>query len=443
MRTDVEVASALDAVCRFLRRYVVFSLQEQSTVVALWVAHTYCLAAFDTTCYLIISSAEKRSGKSLLLDLLELLVLNPWRVALPSESVLFRKMADVPTVLFDEIDAVFGPKASNYEGLRALLNSGYRRGTKVPRCVGEGSKMRVEDFEVFSAKALAGIGQPPDTVADRGVGINLRRRNRSEPIERFRYRDAEFQAVDLRDALAAWAETSVEQLKDARPDIPEALNDRTADVVEPLLAIADAAGGEWPERARSAIVALAGELSEDDSLPVRLLADIRKVFEVREAERIWTQDLISELVKFEESPWGDYYGRDIGPHGIAKHLKRYEIKPGLVRIGEDVKRGYLREQFEDAWSRYLLPSPSSERGIKRYSVTAPPSDSPSRNGVTEKPLSQKEEDESAEPETDLLTRFNLDNDPRPCLVCKDPTTAVRLADGAVVHPACESKLAAL
>ena len=44
----------------------------------------------------------------------------------------------------------------------------------------------------------------------------------------------------------------------ARPDMPLGIEDRNADVWEPLLAIAEAAGGDWPQRAREAAIALVG-----------------------------------------------------------------------------------------------------------------------------------------------------------------------------------------
>jgi hypothetical protein len=135
-------------------------------VIALWITHTWILDAFDYTPYLDIRSPEKRCGKTKLLDCLELLVGKPWRAVSPSEAVLYRKIeSDQPTLLLDEVDTVFsGTKNEHKEPLRALLNAGFERKAKVPRCVGQGSNYRVQEFTVFCAKAFAGIGQLPDTV---------------------------------------------------------------------------------------------------------------------------------------------------------------------------------------------------------------------------------------------------------------------------------------
>jgi hypothetical protein len=245
----------LEQLVRFVRRFVVLS-DAQATAVALWVVHTHAFGA-DASPYLAVTSAEKRSGKTRLLDVLELLVAEPWRVVMPSEAVVFRKIdADQPTLLLDEVDAIFGPKANgNAEGLRALLNAGNRRGTKVPRCVGPSQTLVT--FSVFCAKALAGIGELPDTIADRAIQIRLKRRGPSETIERFRRRDVEESAATLRESARSWGAERTEALALARPELPEELDDRAQDAWEPLLAIADAAGGSWPETSRAAALELA------------------------------------------------------------------------------------------------------------------------------------------------------------------------------------------
>ena len=144
---------------------------------------------------------------------------------------MYRKVeADQPTLLLDELDTMFGTRASERtEGIRALLNAGNRRGTTVPRMVGEGRKMQVHDFSTFCPKVLAGIGHLPDTVADRSIVISLQRRARNEPVERFRQREAKALTEDVRHALMDALAAVVEPLSDARPDIPEALGDRAAE----------------------------------------------------------------------------------------------------------------------------------------------------------------------------------------------------------------------
>jgi hypothetical protein len=350
-----EGAQLLDALAGFLRRYVVMS-EPQAQAVALWIVHTHALNACEASPLLAITSAEKRSGKTRLLDVLELLVARPWRVVTPSEAVVFRKLdAGQPTLLLDEVDAIFHPKANGTaEGLRALLNAGNRPRTTVPRCVGPSQKL--VDFAVFSAKALAGIRELPDTVADRSIPVRLKRRTPAEPVERFRRRDADEAAETLHEWARSWAEHRVDALAEARPELPDELDDRAQDAWEALLAIADLAGSDWPACARRAAIALSGA-RDDESAGVRLLADMRAIFDARELDRISSANLAARLHEDEAAPWAEWYGRPITVHGIAKLLSHYDIKPRTVRFdGGETAKGYRREQFEEAFSRYLATS---------------------------------------------------------------------------------------
>jgi hypothetical protein len=344
----------LDSLVSFLRRYVVMS-EPQGIAVALWVVHTHALDAAEQSPLLAITSAEKQSGKTRLLDVLELLAAKPWRVIMPSEAVVFRKIdADTPTLLLDEVDAIFGPKAnSNMEGLRALLNAGNRPGTKVPRCVGPSQELK--NFKVFCPKALAGIRDLPDTVADRAIPIRLKRRAPSEAIHKFRQRDADEVGHPLYELVRSWAEYHTPELTEMRPSPPDGLSDRAEDAWEPLLAIADRAGGDWPERARRTAITLSGlEAQDDESAGVRLLADVRAIFAAKGTDRVSSATLATELHELEESPWSEWYGKPITQHGIAKLLKHFEIRPRSVRLDDETTpKGYRLEQFEDAFSRYL------------------------------------------------------------------------------------------
>jgi hypothetical protein len=180
----------LQQTAALLRSYVVFATEHQVVTVVLFVAHTHAIGAAEASPYLAVTSPEKRSGKTRLFDVLELLVAKPWRAVLPSEAVVYRKVhKDCPTLLLDEADAIWG-KDAQHEGLRALLNAGNRRGVKVPRMTGASADMKIVEFNIFSPKAIAGIGALPDTVADRSIPIRLKRRKSSEHVERFRHREA-------------------------------------------------------------------------------------------------------------------------------------------------------------------------------------------------------------------------------------------------------------
>lgn len=344
-------AHLLDDVGLFVRRFVV-ERRLQADAITLWTAHTHAVEAADTTPYLAVTSAVKRSGKTRLREVLELLVREPLAASNISEAALFRAVRKLmPTLLLDEADAVFSAK--NREDLRGMLNAGYRRGAVVLR-MGGVSKTELEPFPVFCPKAFFGIGDfLPDTLSDRALHIRLERRLREESIERFRAREVTPEGHLLRDRLADWLEPQIDRLRAARPELPEELDDRAQDSWEPLFAIADLAGADWPHRAREAALALTtGDEREDDSLSTQVLRDIQAIFDAK-GPRIKSADLLASLHEIEESPWGDRNGKPLSAHGLARLLRPYRIRSMTVKIDGDVVRGYKAEQFTDAFARVL------------------------------------------------------------------------------------------
>jgi hypothetical protein len=341
----------LEDVMAFVRLFVVLS-DAQADAIALWTLHTHTFESWDATPYLEVTSATKRSGKTRLLETLQLLVARPLSTANISDAALFRAIAqERPTLLFDETDAIW--KNRDREDLRKLLNAGSRRGTPAYR-MGGGNNTTLQKFDVFCPKALAGIGRLPDTLADRSIPIRLERKLHSEQVHRLRQRKVVPDAADLRMRIEGWAEMHSAELERAEPSLPDELDDRAADGWEPLLAIADLAGGDWPMRARAAALVLsAGEgRSEDESLGVLLLGDILAVFEEQAVTRIKTSELLWALGQIDESPWGDWHGKTITPQALAKILKPFRIRTLPVWVDGEKARGYKREQFEDAWTRY-------------------------------------------------------------------------------------------
>jgi hypothetical protein len=355
-----DTGELLAAVKRFIARYVVLPGEDEATALALWVLHTWALSAAHATPYLIVQSAEKRSGKSRLLETLELVVNSPWAVISASESALFRKIdQDKPTLLLDEVDAIFGSSTERTEPLRAIVNAGNRPGSAVARCVGEGARQRVEDFEVYCPKVLAGIdtGRLPDTIRDRGIEIRMKRKTDAEPVERFRRRLADPQAAPLREQSQAWAQDHAATLHDAEPDLPAALNDRAAEAWESLFAIADLAAGGWPERARAAALALTADEADEGTHGTRLLAALRAVIGEREA--VGTADALEALNHDDELPFGAWRdGRGLDARTLAKLLRPYGVKPQTVRIGDETPKGYRRDALSEAWRRYLPSGPA-------------------------------------------------------------------------------------
>jgi hypothetical protein len=360
-------AILLGDIAWFVRRFVVLS-SEQLVAIALWVVHTHAIDAADATPYLNITSAEKRSGKTRLLEVLDLLVARPWRTGRTSAAALVRKIdGAASTLLLDESDAAFKGDREYGEALRGILNDGHRRGGCATLCVGKGADIKTRDLKVFGPKGIAGIGNAlPDTVRDRSIHIELKRQTSDERAERFRWRKVAPDAAALKARIESWASQHVEALKLCDPPVIDEISDRAFDGWEPLLAIAEAVGCEWPAKARGGAIMLSGGVAiEDDSAGVQALADVRRAFKECEADQLHTDRLLQKLWTFAESPWATWHhGKPLSPSGLAKLLRRYGIRSKQVWADDTNKHGYLRKDFADAWRRYLVAKPSDARGAR-------------------------------------------------------------------------------
>jgi hypothetical protein len=351
-------AELLRVVGEVLNRYVILPSAAARLALALYVLHTWAFDAAHCTPYLVIRSATKRSGKTRLEEVIALLVRCPWRIAAASESAMFRKIhAERPTLLLDEVDALFGRGVEGTEPVRAILNAGNRPGASVARVVGEGSNLQTVDFCVYCPKVLAGIVTPrwPDTVLDRSIVIDLQRKKRGESVARFRVRKVEADTEWLRAALGRWAAEHVEVLREAEPELPAALDDRAAESWEPLLAVADlgeAQGGErWGEAARKAARSLATGRVEDDAHGVLALKALKTIF--GDLPELSTATITEKLNADDQLPFGEYRkGAGLNGRGLAKLLRPFAISPENVGPKGARAKGYRRAQFVEAWARY-------------------------------------------------------------------------------------------
>jgi Protein of unknown function (DUF3631) len=358
-----EIGTLLNEIEAFAARYVVFPGESERVALVLWTAHSHALRGSHATPYLLIVSPEKRSGKTRVAEVLELLVARPWRVTGASEAAIFRKIAqDRPSLILDEIDAIFGSYSERTEPLRAILNAGNRPGAVVARCVGEKGD-QVRDFPVYCAKCLVGIDRGdriPDTIRDRAVTIRMRRKTDAEPTEKFRYRFVSGEIEPLAVRLAGWGDAASELLLAADPELPPELDDRAAEAWEALVAIADLAGGEWPYRAREAAVELSGDDDfAEESHGTMLLGAVRDAF--GDSDRMATSDLLATINADEELPFGGWRdGSGLDSRRLAKLLRPFGVRPKVIRLDDGTTpRGYTREMLADAWARWL-PTPLTE-----------------------------------------------------------------------------------
>jgi hypothetical protein len=307
---------------------------------------------------LAFMSEEKSSGKTRALEVTEHFVPDALLAFSLSAAVVIRLVSQRRrTLLYDEIDSVFGnSKRQEANGeLCAFLNAGYRRGAKAYRCSTSASKkIEPEEFDAFAAVAVAGLRNLPDTLASRTIIIRMKRRSPDEHVEPFRHRYHPAEAKPIVQALEEWCCEHEPQVMGAEPAMPQGIEDRAADIWEPLLAIADAAGEDWPTRAREAALYLTNRTADETlTSGVELLAHIREAF--GNESYLGTVTLLERLRDRDESPWRDVRGRPLDDRGLARRLRGYGIKSKTVRVDGKTPKGYDVADFVDAWKRYLPP----------------------------------------------------------------------------------------
>ena len=359
-------AELLDSIARFLRQYLVCD-DYQFTLLALWIVHTWCFRQFSTAAYLYIHSTEQ-SAKTLCLRLLAALCDSPWlatgahwRSIMGSLLTSDRRLvpgkpfvsAPPHTILLDDCQHTFGP--SQRQPVLAMLNSGSQASCNYL----DGLKR----YCVFGPKAFASSAALPSSLAGRCIPITLRRKKPSDVIVRFTDA-ATASAVNLASSLQSWvsANSAAVARQQAPARLPAGLNARQQDCAEPLLHIADRVGGTWPEKARAALNA--AFKTADDSSALELLADIRAIFFLKEdPSYLPTHDLLTGLIHIEYRPWAAWSTRS--GRRLAGLLHPFGINPRNFTKGSASSfRGYPREEFLDAWERYLPPIPADWPDIR-------------------------------------------------------------------------------
>jgi hypothetical protein len=354
----INPAELLREISNTIKRFIICP-PETVFAATLWVAMTWFIDVVQVAPLAVITAPEKRCGKSQLLFLLGRLVNRPISASNITPAALFRSIdAWQPTLLIDEADAFMREN----EELRGIINCGHTRDSaKIIRVVGD--DYTPTTFTVWGAKALAGIGHLPDTIMDRSITLELRRKLANEKTERLRHAEPNlFKKITAK--LARFSQDYSDKVQQAKPELPEELNDRAQDNWEPLLAIADIADAEWPRLARTIALKISGDNEQSQSVGVELLADIQEIFENKNIDRISSAVLIESLCDDEEKSWATYNrGSSITPRQVAKRLREFGIISNTVRFGAMMTaKGYLKHHFDDAFARYL--------GDKRNNVTS-------------------------------------------------------------------------
>jgi hypothetical protein len=288
-------------------------------------------------------------GKTTLLTLLERLCPRSLQTANITAAAVYRTVDAVrPTLLIDEADTFMNEK----DELRGILNSGHARaGACVIRL--DGDKYDPKKFSTWCAVVIARIGKLAPTLADRSIPVELKRKASDESVERLRL-DRLDHLGKLASMAARWAADNLARLAGADPEVPDSLGDRAQDNWRPLIAIAEEAGGEWPDKARMAALALSGGQQIDDEVKTQILADLMQIFDDQQADKLASKTICDALAEMEERPWPEWKnGRPITATQLGRLLKPFGISPGTIRLEGKTAKGYKRADFEDTFARWL------------------------------------------------------------------------------------------
>jgi putative DNA primase/helicase len=343
----VQGATLLDRLTDTASAHLVLPSGAAKTI-ALWVVFAHAHDCFNISPVLAVTSPTPECGKTTLLTFLGGTVPRPLPSSNVTASTVFRAVEKwKPTLLIDEADTFLRDK----DELRGVLNSGHNRGSAyVLRPVGE--DFEPKQFCTWSPKAVALVGKLPPTLSSRSIHIRLRRKRASERVEILR-QDRLGHLTPLLQQAARFAADNTVTLHSADPNMPEAIHGRAADNWRPLLAIADAAGGRWPDLARDIAVEFSGR-GDEEVAGIMLLEDVQRIWATRHADRLHSEDMVADLVAMEDRPWPEWKAdRPMTPRQLAKLLEPFEIRPKQLWIGGKNRQGYELEWFRNAFNFYL------------------------------------------------------------------------------------------
>ena len=352
----VDGSALADDLVNTIKKYV-YLPDGAADVAAMWVLHTYLSQDYMFTPRLFIHSPEARCGKTTFLDILEYLCYKPLQVSGITGSSMTRMITlqkGQITLLADEADRYL---SNDNDTLCKVLNAGFKRGAKTVCTEASGRSLKPQVFYCFAPCAIAAIGNIPTTVKDRSLTITMKRKTSADKIEKLRYRQVYQAMEELRQKCKRFVMDNERQIIDINPEIPNALNDRIADVSEILFSIAQAISPQWYAKFKDAVLKLVKADSDNDepSVRIQLLTDIREIF--TNVPRGWlsSNDLVDKLNDIETSPWPEWNkGKPMSTNALARQLKFFGIYPRQKReLYDDRSRKYYLADFEDAFIRYI------------------------------------------------------------------------------------------
>jgi putative DNA primase/helicase len=349
--SEVDGEKLLDELEATIKRHIVMT-GDEAIAVALWIVHCYVHDANRFSPILGVYSPVRRCGKSTLQNTIARLVPRPVSSSNITTAAIYRSIEQWhPTLVIDEADTFI----ERNDDMRGIINSGHVRDSAyVIRCEGENNEPR--QFSTWTPKSISLTGKRMhNTLEDRAIILTLRRKLKTVRVKRLPRSPDIYD--DLKRQCARWALDHFDALSKAEPKLVAAIDDRANDNWEPLFAIADACGGEWPAAAREVAVSLSR--TEEQDFGVMLLEDLRAMFEENGGDNLSSEAIAHTFKDMEHRPWPEYaQGKPITPTQIAKLLRPFNIHPRQVRLHDKRLNGYMHSQFKSVFARYLDVMPN-------------------------------------------------------------------------------------
>jgi hypothetical protein len=350
----------IEDIQNFLAKYIVFQNEAHPTILSFWILNTWFWDKANFCPYIYLFSAEKQSGKTLTMEVMETLTRNPLRAVDATSAALFRAIDSMsPTIFLDEVDTIFTGSAGKQE-LCGLLNSGYKRGGAIIR-VDREAEHGIRTFTTYGPKVLAGIDNSalPDTIASRCIPVQLSRKPDNVEVEDFYLDDAQEAAEPILEAIDAMLEDEgfCAEYAKIRPEKLKGVEPRQNEIARPLLSLSEILdkryGTSYTKALTDAMMVVFArpETNVGTSVLEVILQTVYDAFESmrmagdRYADKIFTEDILTALSE----------NGNMGITGkmLSNHLDKIGVNPKTIRRGSTVLKGYTRDQFEDAWKKFI------------------------------------------------------------------------------------------
>lgn len=352
----------LDSVVNFLRQYLSAD-DHRLNVLSLWIAHTWCFQNSPTAVYLDIRSPESHCGKSICIKLLAMLSAESWlATGADPRTIIGRLLTEQRRVKPGKLAELHPPFTLLLDNYHHTLGRSERQTLLATLCSGSSATARyslgTSEYCLFGPKAFAGHGPLPRSLADQCLPIFLYRKKPSDVLARL-HPDLTHNAASLTRGLQQWADDVAPAIlqagKRTPANLPFELGQAERTNAEPLIHIADLIGGEWPARARKAIIGIYKNFDSSPSLTA--LDDVRTWFFMKgDPPYLYTSELLEMMRSQENRPWGGWprnSGRRLGallrPFGL---FSRNLVEPS----GKNLK-GYLLRDLKEPVERFLPPLP--------------------------------------------------------------------------------------